>query len=183
MKHLLILTIALTSALYAQQGGKLPFRDAATHDSLLPVFVKSRQESPVRKFAPSEGEDSSVKNVPGNLIERSDVLSFNGNTTLVPKLAIIQIPSKFKARVNNHTPGNRIVTWGGFYALNRGWITTVEVSRLQAEGKEPIAPEIVDLFSTSRNLVIATFKGAAISVLPQKEEEPLIQTASKETKQ
>ena len=182
MKSILIIIGILAVAVQAQQQGKPVFRDAATHDSLLPAFQKIRLESPLRKFEPSEGEDSSVKNVPGNLIERSDVLSFNGNTTLIPKLAIIQIPSKFKGRVNNHTPGNRIVTWGGFYALNRGWITTVEVSRLQAEGKEPIAPEIVEMYSKSRNLIIAAFKGAAISVLPQKEEEPLIQIANKETK-
>jgi hypothetical protein len=177
MKQLLILTIALSGIVHGQQR---QFRDAATHDSLLPLFQKSQRETPVRKFTPSTGEDPTVTNVPGNLIERSDVISFNGNTTLIPKFAIIQIPASFKERINNHTPGNRIVTWGGFYSVNRGWITTVEVSRLQAEGKEPIAPEIVDVYSKSRNLVIATFNGAPISVLPPKEEENPIQTASKE---
>lgn len=183
MKQLLILAIAFGGSLHAQQAAKPVFRDAATHESLLPVFRKAQQQSPVSNFTPSEGEDATTRNQPGNLIERSDVLSFNGNTTLIPKLAIIQTPANFKDRVNNHTPGNRIVSWGGFYALNRGWITTVEVSRLQAEGKEPISPEIVDVYSKSRNLVIATFKGAAISVLPQKEEEAPIQTASKEPAQ
>lgn len=181
MKKLLIITIALSGAMHGQQGERRPFRDAATHESLLPLYQKSQREAPVRGFSPSTGEDPTVTNVPGNLIKRSDVISFNGNTTLIPKLAIIQIPASFKGRVNNHTPGNRIVSWGGFFPLNRGWITTVEVSRLQAEGKEPIAPEIVEIFSKNPNLVIATFQGAPISVLPPKEENP-IQTASKEAK-
>lgn len=183
MKPLLFLTIALAGSLHGQQAGKPAFRDAATHETLLPAFRNARSENPVAKLTPSEGEDASVKNRPGNLIERSDVLSFGGNTTLIPKLAIIHTPEKFKDRVNNHIPGNRIVTWGGFYSLNRAWITTVEVSREQAEGKETIPPEIVDAYSKSNNLVIATFKGAAISVLPKKEEAAPVQPASEEPKQ
>lgn len=182
MKPFLILTVAMAGALHGQQGNKPVFRDAATHDSLLPSFRKAQNDSPVSKFTPSEGEDSTTKDQPGNLIERSDVLSFNGDTTLIPKLAIIQTPASYKERVNNHTPGNRIVSWGAFHAVNRGWITTVEVSREQAEGKEPIPPGIVDSYTKSRNLVIATYQGAAISVLPQKEETTTNQTASEEPK-
>lgn len=182
MKKALILALplALNGSLRAQQGEQTRFRDAATHESLLPLFKKAQQSPPASKFTPSEGEDPTVTNRPSNLIERSDVISFNGHTTLIPKHAIIQTPANYKDRINNHVPGNRIVTWGGFYPVNRGWITTVEVSRLQAEGKEPISPEIVEMYSKSRNLVVATFKGGPISVLPPKEENP-IQTASQES--
>ncbi|MFK7852375.1 MAG: hypothetical protein AB8D78_15475 [Akkermansiaceae bacterium] len=181
MKPYFILALTLTVPLQAQQEVKRPFRDAATHASLLPEFKKSQIQSPVRKFEPAVGEDATKTNLPSNLIERSDVISFNGTTTLVPKLSIIQIPKKFESRINNHTPGNRIMRWNEFYSLNRGWITVVNVSRIQAEGKEPIDPAIVEIYSKSNNLVIAIYMDGPISILPPKEETPSIQTANKDS--
>lgn len=180
MKNPIILTLLLTIGIYAQQGGKPVYRVAATHESLLPIAKEAQAQNPVTKFEPATGPDSSVT-VPGNLIERSDVISFNGNTTLVPKLAIIQVPKNFQSRINNHTPGNLIVTWPDFIAVNRGWITTVEVSQTQAEGKDPIAPEIVEVYSKTRNLVIATYRGGPISILPPKIEETPLQETQQET--
>lgn len=181
MKLIPIVTLALCTTLHAQQNAKRPFRDAATHESLLPTYKKAQLQSPVSKFTPAEGEDATKVNLPSNLIERSDVISFNGTTTLVPKFAIIDIPEQYKNRINNHTPGNRIMRWNEFYTLNRGWITTVNVSRAQAEGNEPIAPEIVEIYSKSRNLVIAIYKNGPISMLAPKEKTEPVQTDSKET--
>ena len=53
---------------------------------------------------------------------------------------------------------------------NRGWITTVEVSRVQAEGNLAIAEETRERIGKSMNLVVATYMGGPISVLPLKEE-------------
>ena len=39
-------------------------------------------------------------------------------------------------------PGAKLMSWADFYAQNRGWITTVEVTRVQAEGNKPLAEEI-----------------------------------------
>jgi hypothetical protein len=65
-------------------------------------------------------------------------------------------------------PGSRIQSWEEFYSQNRGWITTVEVSRVQAEGNSPIAEEIAARIGKSMNLVVAVYKGGPISVLPPK---------------
>lgn len=156
----------MISGINAQHRPVPVYRVAATHESLTPIAEKAHAQNPLMNLEPAIGSDPTVTAVPGNLIERSDVISFNGNTTLVPKLAIIQVPEKLSRRLNNHTPGNLIVTWPEFFAVNRGWITTVEVSRSQAEGKDPIAPEIVEVYAKTRNLVIATYKGGPISVLP-----------------
>jgi hypothetical protein len=65
-------------------------------------------------------------------------------------------------------PNAKIVSWADFFAANRGWISTVEVSRVQAEGNKPLAEESQKFMSTSRNLVVATYQGGPISVLPLK---------------
>lgn len=78
-------------------------------------------------------------------------------------------------------PGAKIVGWSDFFTANRGWITTVEVSRVQAEGNLAIAEETQERIGKSRNLVVATFMGGPISVLPlkePKEAKELTETAS-----
>jgi hypothetical protein len=72
-------------------------------------------------------------------------------------------------------PGATIQSWSEFYAANRGWITTVEVSRVQAEGNEPLAEETKRQLSKCGNLVVATYLGGPISLLPLKE--PEVKTA------
>ncbi len=112
-------------------------------------------------------EDPSKVNQPEDLISKSDIISYNGMTTLVPKRAIIQMPESFAQRVG-HPDGSRIVSWTEFYAANRGWITTLEVSRAQAAGREPFPKETTVTLSKSTTMVVATFSGGTISVLPPK---------------
>jgi hypothetical protein len=52
--------------------------------------------------------------------------------------------------------------------MNRGWITTVEVSRTQAEGNLEIEKDIRNRIAESTNLVVATYQTGPISVLPLK---------------
>ena len=91
-------------------------------------------------------------------------------------------PKQYEDRINNHVPGNKVVGWLEFYTLNRGWITTVEVSRVQAEGKEPLAEDITENLSKSRNLVIATYSTGPISILPLQEKDEKAATAGNITK-
>ena len=65
-------------------------------------------------------------------------------------------------------PGSKLVTWADFYAVNRGWITTVEVCRVQAEGNSPLAEETQKQIGKSANLIVATYQAGPISVLPLK---------------
>ena len=87
--------------------------------------------------------------------------------TLVPKRAILQIPKNYQDRVA-FTAGSKIVGWADFYAANRSWITTVEVSRTQAEGKAALADDIQKNLSECGNLVVATYMGGPISMPPLK---------------
>jgi hypothetical protein len=72
------------------------------------------------------------------------------------------------------------VGWTEFLTLNRGWVTTVEVDRTQAEGNKMMAEEVTEQITKSTNLVVATYMGGPISVLPMKE--PANESQSKQTK-
>ncbi|WP_411826622.1 hypothetical protein [Luteolibacter sp. AS25] len=175
MKHPLstiILSTCLALATFVQGESKKPvYRDAETHVQIAKKLKVSNSHNPMKTLLPSEGEDPSVKNRPQDIISSSDVLSFGGLTTLVPKKAIMRIPEIYADRINNHVPGNRIVGWFEFYRLNRAWITPVEVSRIQAEGKEPIAEEVSENLKKNQNLIIATYSASPISLLELKVQE------------
>lgn len=169
MKHILssaILLGASVSADSAQQAAPV-MRDAATHEQLALAASKAAQNDPMKRLKPAGGEDPSVVNRPKDLLASSDILSFGGNSTLVPKRAILAMPKGVADRVK-YQPGTKIINWLEFYTLNRGWITTVEVSRPQAEGNVPIDPKVAENFAKSSTLVVATYKGGPISVLPPK---------------
>lgn len=161
----LLLTVALPGA---ESPEKPRFRDAATHEQLVKALRYAEKNDPMKKLKPTEGDDPSKVNLPQNLLDQSDVISFGGVATLVPKRAILAAPPNLKDRVGIK-PGVRIVGWMEFQTLNRGWITTVEVSRTQAEGNQAIADETRERIGKSSNLVVATYKGGPISVLPLKE--------------
>jgi hypothetical protein len=163
----LSIVLALAASSHA---APLVMRDAATHEQLALALRKADQADPMKNMPAAKGVDPSVVNRPKDLLSESDIISFGGIATLVPKRAILQIPQSCANHIKME-PGSRIVGWADFYAANRGWITTVEVSRVQAEGNKPIADETQKFLSTCRNLVVATYQGGPISVLPLKEPE------------
>ena len=142
-------------------------RDAATHTQIVPVYRQAVQEDPMLKQQPAKGPDPSTANPPPSLMDGSDILCFNGTVTLVPKRAILQSPKGIADRFK-YQPGSKLLTWGEFYALNRGWITTVEVNREQAAGTEPLSDQTQTIMSKSGNLIVATYQAGPISVLPPK---------------
>lgn len=166
------------AASFAQPETKPVMRDVATHEQLVAQLRKAEQNDPMKKLQPTQGEDPSVVNRSKDLLADSDIISFRGVATLVPKRAVLQIPQSCTERMKLE-PGARIISWADFYAANRGWITTVEVSRPQAEGNLPIGEDSKKMMSTCRNLVVATYQGGPISVLPPKEQpKPESNTAS-----
>ncbi len=167
MKPSLAITLLTSLAAMASPPATRPMRDAATHDDLTLKYRQAQQQDPVRKLEPTTGVDPSTVNQPLDLVSQSDIISFNGLTTLVPKRAVLHIPKGLADRLK-FQPGTRILGWAEFYALNRGWITTVEVSRVQAEGNAALAEEISNRIAKSSNLVVATNRGGPISVLPPK---------------
>lgn len=142
-------------------------RDSVTHEQLSLSLRTAGQNDPMRKLAMSRGPDPSKVNQPEDLLSQSDMISFGGYATLVPKRAIIHIPAALAGRIKME-PGHKIQSWAEFYSLNRGWISTVEVNRPQAEGNLPLPEEISTRIGKSSNLTVATYKGAPISMLPQK---------------
>lgn len=167
---LVIILAASPQILCGQSEVKKPvYRDAETHDQIAKKLAVSQKKNPMAKLEESEGEDPSVKNRPQDLISSSDIISFNGHTTLVPKHAIIQIPEKYKNRINKHVSGYKVIGWLEFYTLNRGWITTVEIDKKQAEGRKPLDENIYESFKKNPNLIVATYSTGPISLLPLKE--------------
>lgn len=144
-----------------------PTRDSVTNERLAGLYREASRDDPMRKQAPAKGPDPSVVSRPKSLIDESDMICFNGSVTLVPKRAVLQIPNNLAARLK-YQPGAKFLGWAEFHGLNRGWITTVEVSRTQAEGNSPLSAEAKRQMVKSGNLVIATFQGGPISVLPLK---------------
>lgn len=163
----LLAALAVVPPVSAQEEIPKPvFRDVATHDALVSTFKEVSSTDPMKQMEKAQGTDPSKENQPQNLIESSDLISFRGVTTLVPKRAILQIPKKFEKRINNHVPGDRIVGWLDFYRMNRAWITTVEISRGQAGGNEALGEELSEQLAKSKNLVVTVLDSGPISSMP-----------------
>lgn len=164
------LAILLTTGLRAEipPAPAAPLmRDAATHEQLVSQFRIVDREDPMRNMKPSNQADPSKVHQPESLIRSSDILCFGGVAVLVPKRAILQLPSKLADRLK-FIPGSPFVSWADFYAANRGWITTVEVTRTQAEGNLDLDKETHERITKSMNLIVATYLTGPISVLPLK---------------
>ena len=143
-------------------------RDAATHDQLVMKLRQAEQNDPMKHLSAAKGANPAAVYQPKDILSESDIISFQGVATLVPKRAILRIPKNYQDRIAMQ-PGVQIVSWADFFAANRGWITTVEVSRTQAEGNLALPDETHKQITKSGNLVVATYMGGPISVLPLKE--------------
>jgi hypothetical protein len=142
-------------------------KEGLTSAQLLLARRQADAQDPMRRMEASAVQDPSVVNRPKSLLGESDIISFGNFATLVPKRAILQIPENYADRIQMK-PGAALQSWRDFYALNRSWITTVEVTRVQAEVNEDIAAETKTQMVKTGNLVIATYLGGPISVLPLK---------------
>ncbi len=143
-----------------------PMREAPTNEQLIQQMRMADQERakrPVSDAPPSQ--DPSTLERPADLISRAEILCYGGALTLVPKRAVLQYPEKYADRLKA-VQGVKIISFPDFYAANRNWITTFEVSRAQAEGKEPLPKDAKANMVKSGSMVVATFLGNPISVLP-----------------
>ena len=179
--HFILSTLLIVGSVSAEEPQKPVMRDAATHEQLQQKLRKMNSIDPMKKLETVEGEDPSKVNQPTNLLESSDIICYNGLATLVPKRAILAVPEKLQDRLKMQ-PGARIVGWLEFLEANRGWINTVEVSRVQAEGNEALAEETTERIGKSTNLVVATFMTGPISVLPLKNPDPAVDPETAQTK-
>lgn len=172
---LILLAIAGTGTAYSEPVKKMKMRDVATHDELSQRLRMTLQKDPIRNLGPEAGNldvDPAVRTHSRDLVRDSTIISFNGNLTLVPKRAVLHIPEEIADRIGAKS-GQKVLTWIEFLQLNRGWIRTVEVSRDQVMGHAPLPPNSVEAFAKSSSMVVATFKGGPVSVLPLKEPESI----------
>jgi hypothetical protein len=146
-------------------------RDAATHEQLAAKLRSVQQADPMLKMEPAKGQDPAKENRVPDLLSQSDFLCFGGRATLVPKRAILHIPENLAERLKMQA-GTPIQSWADFFAANRGWITTMEVTRAQSEGREVFDEDTAKRLQDSVQVVVATFQGGPISVLPPKVEAP-----------
>jgi hypothetical protein len=165
------MSLSLAGMAAALATGLLPaaepaMRDVATHEQLSERLRVANNQSPLVDHTPAEGKDP-TKVASASLVSRSDFMSYAGRATLVPKRAILHIPAAMADRIKLQ-PGSKIQTWAEFYAMNRGWVTTVEVTRAQAEGNQALAEELLKRIQKSSQVVVATYQGGPISVLPLK---------------
>lgn len=148
------------------QAPSAPTADVATHEQLVEKLREA--PDPTTTLAPAKPADPAKIWKPGDLLARSDFFCLFGQATLVPKGAILHVPAQYAERLKLQE-GAKILTWADFYAVNRGWIQTLEVTRKQAEGDEPFPEETVKALAKSPSVVVATLRGGPISVLPPKQ--------------
>jgi hypothetical protein len=164
----LTLVFVIPITLHAQSAGNQKMRDTATHDQLSQSLRMVQQRDPIHDLGPAIGkteEDPSKPLASRDLIKDSTILCYRGYLTLVPKRAVLHLPEALKDRFEAKDKV-KVVSWNGFFQVNRGWIRAVEVTREQAMGQAPMSEEVVKSFQEGNSAVIATFKGGPISVLP-----------------
>jgi|GEM_PF-568091 len=143
-------------------------RDAARHEDLAQKLKMSAHHDPIRNLGPAIGnldEDPAKRVTDRDLVKESTVLNYRGFLTLVPKRAVIHTPANYEDRFKP-TDEATVQSWGDFFKGNRGWIRTLEVSREQAMGLAPMDEAIMTTLQESSQVVVATFKGGPISVMP-----------------
>ena len=91
------------------------------------------------------------------------MLSFGEFWTMVPKGAVLHIPSSLTSRVNVEPQGT-LISWSNFMARNRGWLRAQPVEMAQARGESPVSEESLEAINNSSQVVIATFQNGPISV-------------------
>ena len=107
-----------------------------------------------------------------SLVKRSTVVAGVSGWTIVPRGAVLSVPSRFEARIDGQRTG-KLVSWRDFYARNSSWIRLLPVTIEQATGQNPLTEDYMDSLKRTGLLVVAVCEGGPISVrLPVEGEEP-----------
>jgi hypothetical protein len=156
-----LLLLALTSSAFATP----PVLSRPTAETLAGL----RQATPMDRLAkPAVAKAPLARKGPESLFEQSLILNDGAHWTLLPQGAVLSLPESLKARLIAK-PSGEFLTWTDFLTLNRGWITTHEVSIDQAAGNDPLSAERSAFLNKLNKVVVAVHRGGPISVLPPKE--------------
>ncbi len=179
LKSLCLLAALAALPAVAPAAEKAPvvngMRDAATHDSIVDAARAAREQA--ARDQTKEQQEMALKVVPPEqrpkpverptLLEMSDIICYKGLATLVPKQAVLHVPKELADHLGMQD-GARFVQFQDFITKNRAWLAFTEVSRRQAEGNEPLSEALLKSFAKETRIVVATFDGGPISVLPLK---------------
>ena len=181
---LLLTAFSFVAISNGENLGRPPMRKAPTNEELVLRLRQSEKEMAERKETRplSTTADLSVTHQPQDFISSSKILCYNGALTFVPKLSVLQFPQNLTDRFKAQ-PGVRVQNWQDFYAANRGWITTVEVSKIQAQGRQALDEDTAEHIVKCGKLVVATFNGNPISVNPVPEPKPPVTVSNSPTTQ
>ena len=109
-----------------------------------------------------------------SIIRQSSILHDGTNWTLVPKGAVVFIPSPLNGRVDVKPVGT-LLSWTDFLTKNRSWITTTDISFDQAAGNVPMPAERAAFWAKQDKVVIAVHQNGPISVRIAPESQALTQ--------
>jgi hypothetical protein len=146
-------------------------RDASVHAQLVEIQRSAQDNDPMAALDQAPARESSEGNEgiePRDFIAASDVLSSLGMATLVPKRAVIYVPKRLEDRLKLQADA-QFRTFPEFARFNRAWLRTLEVTQAQAEGIEKIDEKSLEREKRLGQVIVATFHGGPISVLPPKE--------------
>lgn len=165
--HLSVITLlACVSLPVFAEREKVVIRDAPTNEDMNLQFRKAQAEGSMRPVVNAAiSQDATKMGKQDDLIERSIILSFGGAAALIPKGAVIEYSDKYKDRLQR-SPGDQLCEFSEFVAANRGWLSTYEVSFVQAQGKVPLDKNARAQMKKGGNVVVATFRGNPIEILP-----------------
>ena len=165
IRNLVAIALVLSiPSIYAEKkkNGPIP-RKPPSHEDI----AKRQQEHSSRKptIVPSK-QKARVTIKKRSLIANSTLLANRGHWTLVPKGAVIHIPAHLKSKVVTKPKGT-LLNWGQFLRKNYGWLHEHSVRMEQAQGKKPIAPDVIKAYKSMSKIVVATCAGNPISVAPK----------------
>ena len=147
---------------------KMQMSEAATSTQLSQTARTAKQTDPILQLGEAVWKtdvDPAKAEYSRDIIKDSTILCFQGNLTLVPKQAVLFVPDALVSRVGAQA-GAKVLTWPEFRNANRGWVRSIEVTREQATGVEPLSEDVLKTMAKSTSIVVATFKDGPISVLP-----------------
>lgn len=146
------------------ERGEGMFRDAATHADLSLVYEQACENDPLKLL----GQDPEILAIAKaytqeSLIDRSEILSYGGVMTIVPKGSVILVPEQLRDRVRAAEEA-KVVSWPDFLRQNSIWILPMKVKFEQATGEEMLDKNLLAQLEKSGKIVVATCNDHPISI-------------------
>jgi hypothetical protein len=128
------------------------------------ALAKLQKHSPMTSLQqPAKDEANVARPTEQSIVKQSSILHDGTNWTLVPRGAVIFVPSAQKARVDAKPVGN-LLSWADFLVKNRAWITTTDISFDQAAGNQPMPAERSAFWAKQDKVVVAVHQNGPISI-------------------